>query len=79
MAELLQPDPRTIVVSYHPNHHEGDRLSMQFDDAVTGKRYVLTLDPLTADYLASLFATAVQSPAVQARADQMKAARREGM
>lgn len=74
---LLQPDPPTVVVSFHPNHHHGDRVSLQFTDATTGSDYRLLLDPDTAHYIGTLFATALESPRVTAAADQMRAAQRD--
>jgi len=75
---LLQPEPATIVVSFHPQHHHGDRVSLKFTDAATGLDYQLVADPDTTDYLSRLFASAVKSPRITQIADQMKAAQRDG-
>ena len=73
---LLQPDPATIVVSYHPRHGEGDCVSVQFDDRKLG-RFVIALTPETVEYLAILFTTAVKSPRISCIADQMRAEQRD--
>jgi alcohol dehydrogenase class IV len=72
---LLQPDPNSIVVNYHPNHSLGDVVSIQFD--TEHGRHVVVFTPAVADYLATLFATAVKSPRIGAIADQMKSAQRD--
>ncbi|MDP7725093.1 hypothetical protein [Mycobacterium sp. TY814] len=72
---LLQPDPKTLVVSYHP-YRDGDAVSLQFSDPERG-RYVLAFSPEMTNYLATLFATAVKSPRIGAIADQIRAAQRE--
>lgn len=76
MTDLLQPEPRTLTVTYHP-HRDGDRIAIQFDDGLTRQHHVLTVDPSTADYLASLLATATQSPRIGAAADQIRAKQRD--
>ncbi|UJL27013.1 hypothetical protein HZU38_18905 [Mycolicibacterium vanbaalenii] len=75
-AVLLQPNPNTVVVSYHPKHDGPDAVSVQLDDTVHG-RFVLAFTPETVDHLARLLATSVKSSRVQATADQMKAAQRD--
>lgn len=77
-AELLQPDPRTLILSRHPNHELGDVVSIQFDTH-EGNRYVLVVDVDTADYLAAVLASAVHSPKVIAAVDQMHAEQRDGL
>jgi hypothetical protein len=72
---LLQPDPNSIVVHYSP-HNGGDAVSVQFEDHQYG-RFLVAFTPETADYLATLFATAVKSVRVGAIADQMRTAQRE--
>jgi len=74
---LLQPDPATLVVSYHPRHGEGDAVSMQFTDRASGQRYLFAATPEVTDYLASLFATATQSQRVRFEADQLEAQQAE--
>ncbi|AXN45603.1 hypothetical protein MM1218R_03669 [Mycobacterium marinum] len=73
---LLQPDVHTLIVSRHPNRRDGDCVSVQFDDTKHG-RFLLALSTETADYLATLFATAVHSPRIGAIADQRRAQQRE--
>lgn len=77
MAELLKPNPQSLVLSRHPSHELGDVVSMQFDTH-EGKRYVLVVDVDTADYLAAVLASACHSPKVIAAVDQMHAAQRDG-
>lgn len=74
---LLQPDPSTLLVSFHPKHGDSAAVSMAFTDAGTGKRYVFVAAPEVTDYLAALFATATGSPRIRATADQMEAQQRE--
>lgn len=76
VVTLLQPDPQSIAVNYHPNHADGDCVSLQFDDAELG-RYLLAVTPQVADHLATLLATATKSVRVQAQADQLRAAQRD--
>jgi hypothetical protein len=71
---LLQPDPASLVVHYSP-HNDGDAVGVQFTDPAHG-RYLVAFAPETADYLSTLFATAVKSVRVGAIADQMRAAQR---
>jgi hypothetical protein len=73
---LLQPDPQSLVVSVHPYHGDADRVSVQFEDPAHG-RFLVALSPATADYLATLFATAVRSVRIGAIADQMRTDQRE--
>ncbi len=68
---LLQPDPSTLVVSFHPRHGEGDAVSMRFTDHATGQRYIFAAAPETTDYLAALFTTATRSQRVRFEADQL--------
>ena len=74
---LLQPDPSTLVVSFHPRHGEGDAVSLRFTDHATGQAYVFAASPETTDYLATLFATATRSKRVRFHADQLDAAQAE--
>lgn len=75
-ATLLQPGPNTLAVSYHPRRDDGDAVSVRFDDAEHG-RVVIALTPELADHLATLLATATQSPRIGAHADQLRAAQRD--
>lgn len=73
---LLQPIPGSFLVSYHPHHAESDAISIQLDDPEHG-RYLIAVTPGTAGHLSRLLATSVQSPRIQAEADQAKAAKRD--
>lgn len=73
---LLQPCPDSVAISYHPSHAYGDAVSIQFDDPAHGP-IVVAFTPETADHIATLLATAVQSPRIHAAADQMRAAQRD--
>lgn len=71
---LLQP--QDLAVSYHPRRDHGDAISIQFSDAEHG-HFVVAVTPELADHLATLLATATQSPRIGAYADQLRAAQRE--
>lgn len=73
---LLQPDPDSVAVSYHPRRDEGDAVSVQFDDTRHG-RVVIAFTPELAAHLATLLATATQSSRIGAHADQLRATQRE--
>jgi hypothetical protein len=73
---LLQPDPQTILVSYHPEHSLGDAVSVQFDDREHGS-HVVVFAPEVANHLSRLLATAVKSPRIGAIADQIRAEQRD--
>jgi hypothetical protein len=70
---LVQPLPSSLTVSRHP-HRDGDAVSVVMVAGNNGRRYLLTLDTDTADYLAGLLASAVRSPKVNAQAAEILAA-----
>lgn len=72
---ILQPD--ALAVSVHPSHQHGDLISVLFTDGPTSFPYRLLLTPEDAEYLATLLATAVQSPGMKAAADQIRARQRD--
>ncbi|OBK86631.1 hypothetical protein A5649_19495 [Mycolicibacter heraklionensis] len=76
MTTLIQPDPNTLRVSYHPRRTDGDAISIQCDDPAHG-RIIIAFTPELADRLATLLATATTSPRIGAAADQLRAAQRE--
>jgi hypothetical protein len=71
---LIQPDSQTLVASRHPNHELGDAVSLSYTDMQTGEQHLWVIPLAVADYLSSVFASAVRSPAVNAAADRVREA-----
>ncbi|WP_137148088.1 hypothetical protein [Mycolicibacterium sp. CR10] len=75
--KLLQPDPESLEIAYHPSYSWGDLVGIGFTDAATGQHHRMVLRPEVAHELSTLLATVVSSPKVTFLADQMKAHQRE--
>lgn len=74
---LIQPDTATLRVSRHPSHAHGDAVSVRYTDMQTGTAHVWVVPVEVTDVLAETLATIVQSAAVNARADQLRAEQRD--
>lgn len=74
---LVQPDTATLSVSRHPHHEFGDAVSIRYTDMQTGLPHVWVVPLEVAGVLSDALASIVESPAINARADQLRAEQRD--